>query len=116
MKIRYQADENLDQGIVNGVLRREPSVDFRTPQDAGLLGADDWEVLTNCASEGRVLVTHDVSTMPGHFNLFISQQPSAGVLLVSRSVRMGEVIESLLLIWNSSDAQEWINRICFLPL
>ncbi|MGH9446656.1 MAG: hypothetical protein ACRD3O_13125 [Terriglobia bacterium] len=39
MKIRYQADENLDQAIVYGVLRQEPSLDFQTAQEAGLLGA-----------------------------------------------------------------------------
>jgi hypothetical protein len=36
VKIRFQADENLNQVIVYGALRREPSVDFQTPQEAGL--------------------------------------------------------------------------------
>jgi hypothetical protein len=35
VKIRFQADEDLDQAIVNGVLRREPSVDFQTAPKAG---------------------------------------------------------------------------------
>lgn len=116
MKIRFQADENLDQAIVNGILRLEPQIDFRTPQDAGLLGASDLAVLRNCALGGRVLVTHDVSTMPGHFATFVSHQSSPGVLLLSRSLRLGEVIENLVLIWNSSEAEDWVNRICFLPL
>ena len=116
MKICFQADENLDQNIISGVLRREPTIDFLTPQDAGLLGVDDLAVLRSCALEGRVLVTCDVSTMPDHFALFVSQQPSSGVLLVPPGTRVGEVIESLVLIWNSSHAEEWIDRICFLPL
>jgi hypothetical protein len=116
VKIRFQADENLDQNIISGVLRREPSLDFLAPQYAGLLGVDDLAVLRRCASEGRVLVTCDVSTMPDHFASFVGQQPSAGVLLVPSGTRVGEVIESLVLIWNCSDAEEWINRICFLPL
>jgi Domain of unknown function (DUF5615) len=96
VKVRYQADENLDQAIVSGVLRREPSIDFRTPQNAGLLGADDWTVLGRCASEGRILVTYDVRTMPAHFAGFITQQPSSGVLVATRNLRLAEVIESLL--------------------
>jgi len=26
------------------------------------------------------------------------------------------VVEDLLLIWSATEAEEWINRICFLPL
>ena len=33
MKVRFLADENLDQNIIAGVLRREPDVDFEFPQD-----------------------------------------------------------------------------------
>jgi hypothetical protein len=28
MNVRYQADADLDQAIVTGVLRREPKIDF----------------------------------------------------------------------------------------
>jgi hypothetical protein len=30
MKIRFQADADLNQAIVSGILRREPTVDFQT--------------------------------------------------------------------------------------
>lgn len=34
MKIRFLADADLNKAIVNGVLRREPSVDFLAAQTA----------------------------------------------------------------------------------
>ncbi|MGH9430153.1 MAG: DUF5615 family PIN-like protein [Terriglobia bacterium] len=116
MKIRFQADENLDQTIVDGVLRRESSVSFQTCREARLVAADDLTVLQKCAAEGRVLVSHDVGTMPAHFAMFIMQQRSPGVLPVRQKLRAGNVIESLLMIWNSCEASDWENRICYLPL
>ena len=116
MKIRFQADEDLDQAIITGVLRREPSVDFQTPQEARLLGADDVTVLHWCAAEGRILVSHDIQTIPWHFADFIATRTSPGVLLIPQKLRVGTAIESLLMIWYSFDAEAWQNRICYLPL
>ncbi|MDF5722618.1 MAG: hypothetical protein PUP91_19465 [Rhizonema sp. PD37] len=49
MNIRYQADADLNQVIVTGVLRREPTVNFQTASAAGLQGLKDLEVLTLAA-------------------------------------------------------------------
>ncbi|BBD62494.1 hypothetical protein NIES2109_53380 [Nostoc sp. HK-01] len=45
MIIRYQADADLNQAIVTGVLRREPTIDFQTAFAAGLAGVKDPELL-----------------------------------------------------------------------
>ena len=36
MKLRFQADADLNEDIVKGVLRREPGIDFRTATSEGL--------------------------------------------------------------------------------
>lgn len=74
MKIHFQADADFNEDIVMGVRRREPDIDFQTASEAGLTGVDDPDVLVLCAQEGRILVTHDRRTMPGHFANFISKQ------------------------------------------
>ena len=51
------ADENLNNDIIRGVLRRNPDIDIVRVQDAGLSGADDPAVLAWAAREGRVLIT-----------------------------------------------------------
>ena len=61
--IALAVDENFDQHILRALLRRLPSIDARTVQSAGLSGADDTAVLEWAASEGRVVLTHDVQTM-----------------------------------------------------
>lgn len=41
MTVRYQADADLNQAIVTGVLRREPAINFQTAFVAGLEGVKD---------------------------------------------------------------------------
>lgn len=45
MKVRFQADADLNHVIVLAVLRREPRIDFQTALTAGLSGVPDPEVL-----------------------------------------------------------------------
>lgn len=115
MIIRFQADADFNQNIVTGILRREPAIDFQTAVAGGLVGLTDIEVLELAAQEGRVLVSHDQRTMPGYFAEFITTQTSAGVIIVSKRLPIAEAIETLILIWSASSAEEWINRIAFLP-
>lgn len=115
MKVRFQADADLNHIIVLAVLRREP-VDFRTAVAATLDSLDDLSVLSLAAREGRVLVTHDHRTMPRHFAERIVVEPSAGLIVVPQHLRPADVAEDLLLVWHATDAEEWVNRICYLPL
>jgi len=63
-----------------------------------------------------MLVTHDQKTMPRHFAEFIATESSPGLLVVPQHLPVAAVTEDLLLIWFSTEAEEWINRISFLPL
>ena len=117
MKVRYLADADFNKAILNGVLRRDPSVDFQTALVAGLQGKKDPEVLVLAAAGGRVLVSHDLGTMPGHFRSFREGGgQSPGVFLISQSFEIGSAIEELFLIWFASEAAEWENRLVWLPL
>lgn len=84
MKIRFQADADLSEDIVTGIVRREPRIDFRTASEAGLRGLSDAQVLALAARDGRILVSHDRKTMPGHFAEFLRTNTSPGVLVISQ--------------------------------
>ena len=116
MNIKFQADNDLKRAIVNGVKRRQPAIDFQTAVEVQLDGLPDEEVLRLAASEGRILVSHDRRTMPVHFADFITTQQSAGVILIEQRLSLREAIDELLLIWEASTAEEWINRLEFIPL
>jgi hypothetical protein len=100
VKVRFLADADLNKTVVSGVLRREPSIDFLTAHAAGLRRLRDTEVLKLAARQQRVLVSHDVGTMPMHFGAFArAGGHSAGVFLVPQSLDVGTAIDELLLIW-----------------
>jgi hypothetical protein len=114
-KIRFQADADLRQAIVTGAIRREPNLDFRSATEAGLEGIKDPEVLALSAKNGRVLVTHDRKTMPREFGKFITSQTSSGVLILSQNLPIGEAIDAIILVWEASTSEEWINQIMTFP-
>lgn len=116
MNVRFQADADLNALIIRKLLRREPHIDFQSATAAGLMGLNDPEVLAVAAREGRLLVSHDETTLPRHFGAFIGAHDSAGVLIVSQALAHSVVVEELLLIWAASEAEEWVNRIAYLPL
>ncbi len=116
MNICYQADADLNQAIVTGIIRRQPAIDFQTAFAAGLKGIKDAEVLALAAKEKRILVSHDRRTMPLEFAKFIAINKSPGVIIVSRKVPLEVVIEELILIWAVSSAEEWIDRIAKISL
>jgi predicted nuclease of predicted toxin-antitoxin system len=115
MKVRFQADNDLDQRIVTATLRLDPAIDFRSASAAGLHDMPDDEVLAYAAREGRVLVSHDRKTMPDHFARFIAGATSPGVIIVSTKLSIRQASEWLHLLWAASDAEEYVNSVYGLP-
>ena len=97
------------------MLRAEPDIDFRTAHEAGFRKVPDNLVLLASKQEHRILVTHDRRTMPYYFADLIQKEESPGVFLVSENVPIGLAIEFLLLIWHTTEAEEWANSITEIP-
>lgn len=116
MKIRFQADADFNQNVVRALRRRQPAIDFQTAEDAALRGLTDPEVLAMAAREGRILVSHDRRTMPKHFANFLIVQHSPGVFILSQYLPISQALEELLMFWEASEAEEWIDSIQALPL
>ena len=55
-------------------------------------------------------------TMPAHFARFLNIRSSPGLVIVPQDLDIGFAIEDLLLIWAASDAEEWRDKVGFLPL
>jgi hypothetical protein len=112
VKVKLQADNDLDRTIVRGVVRRQPLVDF---QSQPLNAVDDLEVLHLSALESQILVSHDISTMATAFAEYRRRNHSPGVLLVPQFSALADTIDQLLLVWELTEASEWRDRICYLP-
>ena len=54
--------------------------------------------------------------MPVHFARFLRVARSPGVILLREAIPISIAIEELVLIWNATEAQEWVDRIVWIPL
>lgn len=114
---RFAADENLNNDILRGVQRQHGEFDVVRIQDTEIAGADDPKVLEWAANEGRILLTHDVKTMPTHaYQRLANNLPLSGVFIIPTSLPVGSVINELMLIIYTSTPDEWSGRVMFLPL
>jgi hypothetical protein len=83
----------------------------------GLSGASDEVVLEWAAREGRVLLTHDVSTLTRYaYDRVKARLPMPGVFEVSRAVPVGAATEDILLLAELGLPGEWEGQIRYLPL
>lgn len=115
--LRLVADENFNNDIVRGLLRRKPDLDIVRVQDVGLSNTDDEIILEWIAEEGRVLLTHDVKTITKFAYQRLRQgKPMPGVFEVRRKTPLGEVIEDILLLVEVSFEGEWDKQVQYLPL
>jgi predicted nuclease of predicted toxin-antitoxin system len=105
--LRMLADENFSHNIVRGLIHRRPTIDVTSVQDAGLRGLDDEQILVWAAEHGRIVLTHDRSTMTDFaYARVAGNQAMPGVF----------VIEELLFVDACSDAEDWTGVVAFLPL
>ena len=115
--IRLAADENFNNDIVRGILRRTPTIDIVRIQDVGLRTADDPTVLAWAADTGRVLLTHDVATITYYAYARVrAGQAMPGVFDVSRTTPLAQAIDDILLIAECSFDDEWEGQVRYLPL
>jgi hypothetical protein len=103
--------------IVRGLRRRLSKVDVVHVQDVGLSGADDSSVLRWAAGEGRIVLTHDISTLVGHaVKRVAAGQRMPGVFAARSRDPIGSTIEDLVLLAECSFEGEWEGQVRFLPL
>ena len=48
MRVRFQADADINRIIIKAALRREPTIDFQTAESANLVGLHDLEGFGDC--------------------------------------------------------------------
>ncbi len=117
--MKWLADENLRSSIVRGLIRRNAALDIVRAQDVEeVAGRDDRTLLRFATEEGRVVVTHDVTTMVSarRDRLEESEACCAPIVLVPEALPVSRVVEDLLLLEECGVAEDWVSGILYLPL
>ena len=115
--MRFLADENFNNHILNAVLRNYPETDIIRVQDTDVYQAADPVVLEWAAHANRILLTHDARTMEAFaYERVAAGQPLPGVLVIRSLLPLKQAVDALLLAIGASDPGEWANKVTHLPL
>jgi predicted nuclease of predicted toxin-antitoxin system len=107
--IRFHLDENCPKAVADGLRRR--GIDVTTTTDVGLVGATDEQQTAHALAQGRVLFTQDQDFL----RLDAAGVPHAGVAYCVKDTKsLGEMIQSLVLIWEVYDLEEMTGRVEYL--
>lgn len=116
--MKWLADENFRNAIIRGILRQAPAFDIPRVQDIPeIAGRDDLAILTFATAEGRILVTHDISTMiPAMREHTRLTSRCAPVVFVPDSLPVGSVVQDILLLEDCAIDADWAAGVLYLPL
>ncbi|MDY6782514.1 MAG: DUF5615 family PIN-like protein [Cyanobacteriota bacterium] len=118
MKTRFLLDENLSPQFKAAVLRLNPAIDILRvgEPNAPPLGTLDPEILQYLELSQRLLITDNRSSIPGHLEAhWAAGGQSWGVVWLRPSATMGQWLEALLIIWEVTEAEEWRDRLDWIP-
>lgn len=118
MKVRFLLDENLSPRLKTALLRLAPTIDVTRVGDPGApaLGTPDPDVLGYLEIAQRILVTSNRASMPGHLQEhWVAGGHLWGLLWVRPGVSTSRLAQELHLIWQASEAEEWIDRLDWIP-
>lgn len=54
--------------------------------------------------------------MASHFNRYVAGARTPEVVLLREAIAISTAIDDLALVWHASEAEEWINRLIWIPL
>jgi len=118
MKIRFLLDENLPHKLKLAIWRLNPEIDIVRvgDPDAPLLGTSDPELLRYLEISQRLLVTDNRKSMPGH----LEDHWQAGghiwrLIWLRPGTTLGSWAEAILLLWETTDSEEWIDQLDWIP-
>jgi hypothetical protein len=114
---RLISDHNFNGRILRGLRWRVPKLDVVRALDVGLASVDDAELLAWAAAQDRVLLTHDVNTVPGFaYDRVRASLPMPGVFLVPDSMPIGQAIDDLELAVKAQTSDDCKNLVTYFPL
>lgn len=115
--MRFATDENFDGRIVNGLRTRLPDLDVVRVQDTEMYQSPDDKLLIWLADEGRILLTHDVRTMPRFvYERVHAGQPVPGVIEVHKDTPIGVALDELEIIIVAGTSEDFENQVKYIPI
>ncbi len=117
-KLGFLFDECVPAALTGAICQQEPTVDVLHVGDPGAppRGTLDPDLLLAAEAMGRVLVTNDRRTIPGHLrDHFAAAHHTAGVMLLRRGFSCGRYAQEIFTHWATTTPDEWVDRTVYIP-
>lgn len=115
--MRLLLDENFNHHILRGLKLRAPNLDYVAAQANELKGIADPALLDWAAAADRILVTHDINTIPKYaYERIAAGLPVSGVIVIPTTLPIGQVIEEMLTIIGCSEQSEYESQVVHIPI
>ena len=106
--IKFYMDEHIPKAVTEGLRRR--GVNVLSAQEAGMLGANDYDLLSLANKEGRVIFTKDADFLRLH-KAGISHR---GIIYSSKQSLVGYTVRVLMMIYDLVTLEEMVGRVEFI--
>ena len=117
-EIRFLVDENTAHAVADQLLRRQPALTVLNVGDdsAPPRGTLDPDILIWLEENGYFLVTRNRHSMPGHLrDHLVAGRHVPGIFALRPYASMKQIIEDLILIWEASLPEEYLDQITYIP-
>ena len=118
MKMRFLLDEHLSLRITGAVLRHDPTIDIRRIGEDGAppFQAQDPDILRFAEAAQQALICRDYATIPTHARDHLRAGGHHwGIFLIRPQATIGQIADALYLLWDGSDAEEWVDQLEWIP-
>jgi predicted nuclease of predicted toxin-antitoxin system len=115
--LRLLIDEDVHGDIVNGLRRRQPTLDLVRVQDVGLRHTPDPLILEWAAQQGRVVVSVDKKTLAVDAWARVARGlPMPGVAILRILLTIGQAINELETVALAGNPDDFRDQVIYLPM
>ena len=85
-------------------------------RDFGMETTPDAEILEWAAATGRVVISHDVSTMTASANIRVARYlPMPGLIIVRQLAPIGGAVDFLSFVLEAARPEDLANKVLYIP-
>jgi hypothetical protein len=115
--LRLLIDEDVHGDIVNGLRRRQPTLDVVRVQDVGLSHTPDPDILEWAAQQGRVVVSVDKKTLAvAAWDRVARSEPMPGVAILRTILSIGQAVNELEIVTLAGNPEDVRDQVIYLPI
>jgi Domain of unknown function (DUF5615) len=117
-QLKFLMDEDPSRALLHALRNRQPAPDIIRVGEPGAppRRTKDPQVLLAAEAAGRCLISRDRRTMRRHVQDHLNAgHHTCGVILTRGGFALMRYVNDILLIWQATTPDEWVDRMDYIP-